>query len=174
MKVFFWVILIIVGPIVCITREPKLLQNLLMWLQKTLTIFLEFSKEEEITSLFDEVDEKFGADQIVKTKLDNVITSVDTDSGENTSGDQNHIGDEIKSAPTSVFDDPTKREPSSRINKKKKNHLSNFITGNPSESMVKKQSYVNLMKYVCYTSMIKPKDLNEALLDEFWIRAMQE
>ena len=40
--------------------------------------------------------------------------------------------------------------------------------------MVNRQRYVNLINYVCYTSMIEPKNIKEALLDEFWVNAMQE
>ena len=40
--------------------------------------------------------------------------------------------------------------------------------------MITRQRYVNLVNYVCYTSMIEPKNVKEALLDEFWVNAMQE
>ena len=67
--------------------------------------------------------------------------------------------EEIESVITKVFIDPIRRKPSSRI---KKNHPSNLIVGYPSESMVFRQRYVNLVNYVFYTSMIEPKNIKEA------------
>ena len=31
-----------------------------------------------------------------------------------------------------------------------------------------------MVRYVCYTFSIEPKNVNEALLDEFWVNAIQE
>ena len=75
-------------------------------------IFLEFSKEEEITSLSNENVETSGIEQITKAKFDNVATSTNTISEQNvaTSDDQNRH--ETESTPTSVFDDPIRKEPS--------------------------------------------------------------
>ena len=33
---------------------------------------------------------------------------------------------------------------------------------------------MNLVNYVFYTSTIEPKNIKEALLDEFWVNAMRE
>ena len=33
---------------------------------------------------------------------------------------------------------------------------------------------MNVVNYVCYTSMIEPKNVKEALFDEFWVSAMQD
>ena len=67
----------------------------------------EFSKEEKITSFSNEAAERFGADQNVETKSDNVAISADTVSGENVAiyGDQNpdDVDDETESTSTSVF-----------------------------------------------------------------------
>ena len=125
----------------------------------------EFSKEDEITSLLDEVVEKSDADQNVETNSDNVATSVDTFSRENvaTSSDQSHDNnDETKSASTGMFSDLIKRQPSLGI---KMNHPSNLIIGSPSDGMVTRRRYVNLINYVCYTSMIEPKNVKEEFLD---------
>ena len=88
---------------------------------------------EEIISLLDEIIETSSAKQIAKPKPDNVAAFVDTVLGQNvvTSGGQNC--DETKNGPTSVFDDLIRKEPSSRI---KKNHPSDLIIGNPSDSMI--------------------------------------
>ncbi|KAI3462099.1 hypothetical protein Pfo_018762 [Paulownia fortunei] len=37
-----------------------------------------------------------------------------------------------------------------------------------------KLNYRDMVRYVCYTSSIKPKNINEALKYEFWVNAMQE
>ena len=107
--------------------------------------FLEFSKEEEITSFSDEIVETSSAEQITEAKYDNVATSVDTFSEQNvaTSDDQNHH--ETESAATSMFDDPIKKEPSSRI---RKNHPFDIIIGNPSDSMITRHRYMNLIGQV--------------------------
>ena len=31
-----------------------------------------------------------------------------------------------------------------------------------------------MVRYVCYISLIEPKNVKEALLDDFWVNAMQE
>ena len=31
-----------------------------------------------------------------------------------------------------------------------------------------------MVRYVCYTSCIEPKNVKEAFLDKFWVIAMQE
>ena len=31
-----------------------------------------------------------------------------------------------------------------------------------------------MIRFVCYTSSIEPKNVKEALLDEYWVKAMQE
>ena len=40
--------------------------------------------------------------------------------------------------------------------------------------MVTRKRYVNQVKYVCFVSLSEPKNVKEALLDEFWIKAMHE
>lgn len=57
----------------------------------------------------------------------------------------------------------------------KKNHPANLILGDMDESMVTRRRHVNLVQHMCFTSSIEPKkNVNEALLDESWINAMQE
>ena len=94
--------------------------------------FLEFSKEEKIGLSYEDI-ETTGTKQIVEAKSDNVAIFADTISKQNvaTSDDQNRH--ETKSAPTSVFDDPIRKEPSLKI---KKNHPSDLIIYNPSDSMI--------------------------------------
>ena len=77
----------------------------------------------------------------------------------------------MKSASTSVFDDLIRKEPSSRI---RKNYPSDLIIGNPSDSMITRRRYLNLVIYVCYICMIEPKNVKEALLDKIWVNFMQE
>ena len=40
--------------------------------------------------------------------------------------------------------------------------------------MVTRKSYVNMVRFTCFVSITEPKNFKEALLDEFWIKAMQE
>ena len=84
-------------------------------------------------------------------------------------GDQKQ--DEAKNVPIMIFRDPVRKEPSSTI---KKNHPSDFIIGNPSKNVLTKRRYVNLVKYVCFTSIIEPTNAKKALFKEFWVKAMQE
>ena len=37
-----------------------------------------------------------------------------------------------------------------------------------------KKNYQDIVRYVCYTSSIEPKNVKEALLDEYWVRTMQD
>ena len=77
----------------------------------------------------------------------------------------------VETVSTIAFNDPTRKELPSRI---KKNHLSELIIGNPSVNMVTRRRHVNFVKHVSYTSMIEPENAMKALLDEFWVKAMQE
>ena len=37
-----------------------------------------------------------------------------------------------------------------------------------------KRNYHDMVRFVCYTSFIEPKNVNEALLDEYWVKTMQK
>ncbi|KAG9453127.1 hypothetical protein H6P81_006031 [Aristolochia fimbriata] len=66
------------------------------------------------------------------------------------------------------------KAPSIRV---QKNHPADAIIGNVNEGMKtrgKKKNYGDMVKFVCYTSLVEPRKVEEALKDEFWIRAMQE
>ena len=70
-----------------------------------------------------------------------------------------------------VLIDSIRKEQSSRI---KKNHPLDSIIRDPNEGMVTRKRYVNHVKYVCFVFLCEPKNVKEALLDEFWIKAMHE
>ena len=70
-----------------------------------------------------------------------------------------------------ILTDPIRKESSSRI---KKNHLSDLIIGDPNEVMVTRKRFVNHVKYVCFVSFREQKNVKEAILDEFWTKAMHE
>ena len=69
-----------------------------------------------------------------------------------------------------VLIDSIRKEPSSRI---KKNHPSDMIIRDPND-MVTRKWYINHVKYTCFVSLCEPKNMKEAILDEFWIKAMRE
>ncbi|RVW30845.1 putative mitochondrial protein [Vitis vinifera] len=67
-------------------------------------------------------------------------------------------------------------EPSKK-NKSKipKNHPLSNVIGNYKDNMVtKRQSKLNEISYVCYTSQIEPKKVEEALNNEAWVEALHE
>ncbi|RVX08050.1 Retrovirus-related Pol polyprotein from transposon TNT 1-94 [Vitis vinifera] len=56
-----------------------------------------------------------------------------------------------------------------------KNHPLSNVIGNYEDSMVtRRQSKLNEVSYVCYTSQIEPKNVEEALNDEAWVDALHE
>ena len=67
------------------------------------------------------------------------------------------------------------KDPPSRI---QRNHPTRNIIGEVDEGRKTRDkirlNYRDMVRYVCYTSCIKPKNVKEALLDEFWVIAMQE
>ena len=71
--------------------------------------------------------------------------------------------------------DPITREPPSRI---KKNHPVEEIIGSIDDGICTREkpklNYRDMVRYVCYTSLVESKNVKEALEDEFWINAMQE
>ncbi|KAK0578635.1 hypothetical protein LWI29_013526 [Acer saccharum] len=56
----------------------------------------------------------------------------------------------------------------------RKLHDKNDIIGEMNEGVRTRRQIANLISYTCYTSQIKPKKVDEALNDEFWILVMQE
>ncbi|KAG9458354.1 hypothetical protein H6P81_002862 [Aristolochia fimbriata] len=58
-----------------------------------------------------------------------------------------------------------------------KNHPTDAIIGVVKEGMKtrgKKKNYGDMVRFVCYTSSVEPRKVEEALKDKFWIKAMQE
>ncbi|KAL6348246.1 hypothetical protein AAG906_005538 [Vitis piasezkii] len=56
-----------------------------------------------------------------------------------------------------------------------KNHPLSNVIGNYEDSMVtRRQSKLNEVSYVCYTSQIEPKNVEEALNDEAWVETLHE
>ena len=88
---------------------------------------------------------------------------------EETQDSPNEVGKEAESI------QPTALVPSSRI---KRNHLEEGIIGDLEEGIrtrnTSKVNYRDLAGYVCFNSTIEPKNVKEALQDEFWVAAMQE
>ena len=60
----------------------------------------------------------------------------------------------------------------------KRNHPEEGIIGELEEGIrtrnTSKVDYRDLAGYVCFNSTIEPKNVKEALQDEFWVAAMQE
>ena len=75
-------------------------------------------------------------------------------------------------AVTDIFD-PTIRDPPTRI---EKNHPTENIIGELTDGIQTmdkpKRNYQDMVRYVCYTSSIEPKNVKEALQDEYWVKAM--
>ena len=71
--------------------------------------------------------------------------------------------------------DPDIREPPTRI---QKNHSTRNIISDPTEGIRTRNkpriNYQDIVRYVCYTSSIEPKNVKEALLDEYWVKTMKE
>jgi hypothetical protein len=64
----------------------------------------------------------------------------------------------------------TTKGPSIRI---QKNHTQDLIIWNPNLGITTRRS-VGVITNSCFVSKIGPKNVKEALIDEFWIGAMQE
>jgi len=64
----------------------------------------------------------------------------------------------------------TAKGPSIRV---QKNHPQDLIIGNPDQGITTRRS-VGVIDNSCFVSKIEPKNVNEALTNEFWIEAMQE
>ncbi|KAF7146021.1 hypothetical protein RHSIM_Rhsim04G0193900 [Rhododendron simsii] len=66
---------------------------------------------------------------------------------------------------------PSTKEPSARV---KLNHPISQVIGEPNDEMKTRRQIRNEINYVCFTSTLEPKKVEEALGDDFWIGAMQE
>jgi hypothetical protein len=70
-----------------------------------------------------------------------------------------------------IADQPTQSKgPSVRV---QKNHPKELIIGNPDQGITTRRSS-DVIANSCFVSMFEPKNVKEALTDEFWIEAMQE
>jgi len=54
-----------------------------------------------------------------------------------------------------------------------KNHPQDLIIGNPDKGITTRRS-VGVIANSCFVSKVEPKNVKEALTDEFWIEGMQE
>jgi hypothetical protein len=72
---------------------------------------------------------------------------------------------------TDTTDQPTQNKgPSVRV---QKNHPLELVIGNPEQGITTRRSN-DVIANSCFVSMFEPKNVKEALTDEFWIEAMQE
>ena len=53
-------------------------------------------------------------------------------------------------------------------------HYQEDIIGDLNEGVRTRRQLANQISYVCYTSQIEPKNINEAIVDEFWVGPIQE
>ena len=95
-----------------------------------------------------------------------------------TSGD--NVADTTKSAENaensdSATDEPNinqpDKKPSIRIQKM---HPKELIIGDPNRGVTTRSREIEIVSNSCFVSKIEPKNVKEALTDEFWINAMQE
>ena len=96
---------------------------------------------------------------VVEATMENVAPSIEEPETSTRNEHRHSITDQIQ------------KEPSTRV---KLNHPADLILGNLDESMVTRRRYTNLIHFVCFVSLIEPKNVKEALGDEAWILAMQE
>ena len=65
------------------------------------------------------------------------------------------------------------KDPPLRI---QRNHPTRNIIGEVDEGRKTRDkirlNYRDMVRYICYTSCIEPKNVKEVLLDEFWVRAL--
>ena len=95
-----------------------------------------------------------------------------------TSGD--NIADAAKSGENAENSDPATddsninqpdKRPSIRIQKM---HPKELIIGDPNRGVTTRSREIEIVSNSCFVSKIEPKNVKEALTDEFWINAMQE
>ena len=107
---------------------------------------------------------------------DRIDVSKDIEVIEEKSEDEKLSEDEEKKDEQGKKGDRGRIEPSKK-NKSRvpKNHPLSNVIGNYEDSMVtRRQSKLNEVSYVCYTSQIEPKNVEEALNDEAWVKALHE
>jgi len=117
-------------------------------------------------------------DDVIEEKVPDVEEDVETPVQETTSVEE-------KNTPLQVNDSETENEeteqseqdhistskgPSIRV---QKNSPQDLIIGNPDQGITTRK-FTGIISNSCFVSKIEPKNVKEALTDEFWIRAMQE
>ncbi|KAG5528763.1 hypothetical protein RHGRI_029433 [Rhododendron griersonianum] len=82
--------------------------------------------------------------------------------------DEGQEGDEDDSEQP---DEEQNLEPSARV---KLNHPTSQVIGKVSDPMKTRRQTRDEVSYTCYLSLVEPKNVKEALMDECWINAMHE
>ena len=104
---------------------------------------------------------KKDVEEDVRTSGDNVADAAK--SGENAENSDSATDE-------SNINQPDKR-PSIRIQKM---HPKELIIGDPNRGVTTRSREIEIVSNSCFVSKIEPKNVKEALTDEFWINAMQE
>ena len=125
----------------------------------------------EFTSIFNEDDAIYLTDEVENQLQKKNVTPDDVTQSVQDTTTKPSIATTFV---TEIFD-PIIRDPLTRI---EKNHLTENIIGDLNEGIKMrdkpKRNYQDMVRYVCYTSSIKLKNVKEVLLDEYWVKAMQD
>ncbi|GAU36127.1 hypothetical protein TSUD_292870 [Trifolium subterraneum] len=98
---------------------------------------------------------------------DAIASNKQSDESDLVKEDENNIDTSINTNSTS---DLSKKGPSISV---QKNHTQEFIIGDPSQGIATR-SKNDVVSNACFVSKIEPRNVKEALADEYWINAMQE
>jgi len=93
---------------------------------------------------------------VQETNAPTQVNESEYEKGETKQAEQDHVS--------------TSKSPSIRV---QKNHLQDLIIGNPDQGITTRKSN-EVISNSCFESKFEPKNVKEALTDEFWIEAMQE
>ncbi|KAG5555080.1 hypothetical protein RHGRI_012571 [Rhododendron griersonianum] len=134
-------------------------------------IFLGYSTDRRTFRVYDN-DTK--SNEFYESVLEQDIADVQVSSQTNDlqdSEEQKEEEQEDDQQNCETHDEEKQLEPSARV---KLNHPTSQVIGNVTDPMKTRRQMRDEVSYVCYVSLVEPKNIKEAFIDECWVNAMHE
>ncbi|KAI9191246.1 hypothetical protein LWI28_005814 [Acer negundo] len=109
--------------------------------------------------------------------LNDTNTHIDVTSNESSQKDENDSVDEVGSLENEyalIDNQQNDQVVESSHSRLRNSHYQEDIIGDLNEGVRTRNHIANQISYACYTSQIEPQNINEAIVDEYWVGAMQE
>ncbi|KAK0587530.1 hypothetical protein LWI29_024466 [Acer saccharum] len=118
-----------------------------------------------------------GVNEPKENMLNDTKTPIDVTSSVSSQDDENdsHVEVESQGLENALNDNQQNDQVVEHSHPRLRNlHYQEDIIGDLNEGVRTRNQIANQISYACYTSQIEPKNINEAIVDEYWVGAMQD